>query len=364
MLIDTPSGYSPKGKIIERIDNLTSEEFGEMKQRHSKMGYFSASMTPSLLGIYGSAVETFKNMRSDTPLDFSGNVKVLFGQLAESWVGERASNILEVDIFKEPYILGENNHPWVTATKDFHVVDNPIFSGRWAMEVKTTASWNIRKQLGEHLSQQTASSYYTQCQHQMLVDELDGVLNAVMIIRDDSGLGRAVDAIQNLEKSGNVHYSREMEEIMEDIPHEIRCFVIPRNNETCSGIMEMLSRMREVFLRGEYPSMDGSAATGKVLRSIERSEGLLEADEETYELVNEALELKYKGKQYLDESKRIENELLHKLGSGSGFRWKGMEIFNIKNTESNRIDVINFRNDHPELAEQYTKLVTGTRVSY
>ena len=110
--------------------------------------------------------------------------------------------------------------------------------------------------------------------------------------------------------------------------------------------------------------MDGSAATGRVLRSIERSEGLLDADEETYELVNEALELKYKGKQFLDQSKKIENELLHKLGSGSGFRWKGMEIFNIKNIESNRLDVISFRNDHPELAEQYTKLVSGTRVSY
>lgn len=86
MLIETPKDYAPRGIKIAKIDDMSSEEFTETKEKFSKMGHFSASSTPGLLGLYGGPDRVFKQMRgwmlltSHLPRSDSGNSLSLMSQ--------------------------------------------------------------------------------------------------------------------------------------------------------------------------------------------------------------------------------------------------------------------------------------------
>ena len=71
MLIPTPEDFSPRGEIIASTVDLSPEEFSNLKQKYSRMGYFSASQSPGLLGIYSSATQVFDDMRREDPKDLS-----------------------------------------------------------------------------------------------------------------------------------------------------------------------------------------------------------------------------------------------------------------------------------------------------
>ena len=348
MLVVTPNDYTPVGVKIAKIDGMSSSDFSDLKKKYSKMGHFSASQTPALLGMYGGASSVFRQMRGEEVVDFT-KPKIRFGQLAESWVANHASNMLEVDVFKEPWMLGSNQHLWVTATKDFHLADNPYFTGRWGMEVKTTSSWGIRKKLGDHLSEKTAPSYYIQSQHQMYVDELDGVINPVMIIHDESAIPWAVDGMENGEP---------MDEIMEEVPHEIRCFVIKRNDETIQEIRTTLIRMREIYLRGDLPPESNGGSNGNFTHSY------VPATQNINDLVIEASDLKERGKALIENAKAIEQEIIKKLDGEGTLTWKGRSIFTVKRVPSSRLDVKSLKADHPDLAEEYTNITYSNRISY
>ena len=354
MLVLTPKDYTPVGVKIAKIDEMSSSEFSDLKSKYSKMGHFSASQTPALLGMYGGAQSVFRQMRGEEVVDFT-KPKIRFGQLAESWVANQASNMLEVDVFKEPWMLGSNQHLWVTATKDFHMANNPYFTGRWGMEVKTTSSWGIRKKLGDHLSEKTAPSYYIQSQHQMYVDELDGVINPVMIIHDESAIPWAVDGMENGEPE---------DEIMEEVPHEIRCFVIKRNDETIQEIRTTLIRMREIYLRGDMPPDKNGNSTAKASVNGYSDHSYVPATQNINELVAEASDLKERGRTLIDKAKAIEQEVVKKLDGNGTLTWRGRNIFSVKQVSSSRLDVKNFRADHPALAEEYTNITYSNRISY
>ena len=349
MLVKTPDSYTPKGIKVAQVDAMSPEEFTQAKKKFSKMGHFSASMTPSLLGLYKGPQSVFKQMRGEEVVDFT-NPKIRFGQLAEDYVAEMASRMLDIDVFKEPWMLGSNQHSWITATKDFHVADNPYYEGRWGMEVKTTSSWGIRKQLGAHLSKDTSSGYYIQSQHQMYVDELDGVINPVMIITDPSALSWAVNEIE----SGLDDFNA----VVEEIPHEIRCYIINRDAVFIEEMEKTLIRMREIYLRGDMPTMDGGD------RADDPSHKTVTACADLFARIQTAAEKRDRGRALIEESKLIEQDVLKRLNGNGAITWKGSEVFSVKTINSQRLDVKMLRNDHPDLAEKYTVSSYSKRVNY
>ena len=162
MLIPTPEDFSPRGEIIASTVDLSPEEFSDLKQKYSRMGYFSASQSPGLLGIYSSATQVFDDMRREEPKDLSKSKswdKIRFGNLVENWIGDLASRMIGIDVFNDPYMLGNRQHPWICCNKDFHVVENDKYPGRWAMETKSTSNWQIRKKLGTSGTEDTVPQY-------------------------------------------------------------------------------------------------------------------------------------------------------------------------------------------------------------
>jgi hypothetical protein len=349
MLIETPKSYTPRGIKVAKVDVMSPEEFTQAKWKFSKMGHFSASMTPSLLGLYKGPQSVFKQMRGEEVVDFS-NPKIRFGQLAEDWVADMASKMLDIDVFKEPWMLGSTKHSWITATKDFHISDNPYYEGRWGMEVKTTSSWGIRKKLGRHLSEDTAPSYYIQSQHQMYVDELDGVINPVMIIQDASALSWAINEIEE----GLEDFST----VVEEVPHEIRCYVIHRDAKFIEDMEKTLIQMREIYLRGDMPSSDIATPT------IDTDSKSVSADADLYGRIQSAVEKRERGRALIEEAKTIELDVLKGLDGNGVVTWRGAEIFSVKTFNSQRLNVKLLREELPSVAEEYTITTSSQRVNY
>jgi len=330
---------------------MNSDEFSEMKVKYGKMGHFSASLTPSLMGLYGSPLKVFEQMRSGDWGDLSAIPAVRFGSLMESWVGDKASQIMDLDVFKCPYYLGSRLHgTWLTCSKDFHVATH---KERWAMECKTTSSFGVKRQLGSHLSSDTSLAYEAQCQHQMLVDELDGVFNAVLILGDRTHVSNAVRYLED---------GIPPDEIMQDIPHEIRVFIVKRDNKAISEIKDYLTKCREMFVSGGSPPADPSKYLSTFLKDKDRNGLFVEADERTENKIERIFKLKKDSKDLAEEAKYIENDLMKELGEASGYTFQGQRRFEVKRIEANRFDSTRFKKDHPSLAEEYNKVTQSNQV--
>ena len=358
MLIPTPKDFTPKGEVLADTQDMKPEEFSEMKQKYSRMGYFSASQSPALLGVYSSAPQVFEEMRQEQPKDLSQSKswdKIVFGRLIENWIGNYASEMIEVDVFNDPYMLGNKQHSWICCNKDFHLVENDTYPGRWAMETKSTSNWQVRKELGVSGSEHTVAQYYIQMQHQMFVDELDGCINPVLIIKDPSTLPMAIDAITGGET---------VEYVMSDVPHYMNWYVVKRDEEFISELRDHLIRMREIFHQGGQPPTDGSDATSKVLRNKERSGGMALADEEIMEMIDKIKIKKDQIKTEQESVKEIENKLLSKLGEHEGYQYEGNPVMSVKQVNSTRFNSTQFKKEHPELAKEYNQLSTYTKVEY
>ena len=362
MILSTPKDYKPNGVILENILELKDETFGEMKQRYSKQGYFSASTTPTLLGLYGSAYEVFDNMRADTPLDLSHNPKVRFGNVIEEWIAETASNLMNVDVFFDPYMIGNKDDPWICCNKDYHV-SSVMGHHKWAMECKSTSSWAIIKKLGEDGSEDTAEGYYLQCQHQMLCDDLEGVFNPVLIIKESKYINVALDLIESGEDPNLV---------MEDIPWEMRVFRVKRNEEVIGKIKNHLGSLRKIFLDGGNPTVDSSDATTKVLKNKERSGDWVDVDSSKSKTIVSMFiddifairEKRSKAKSLSDEAKALENKLLEALGDHCGISIDGRAEMEVKKVTQTRFDTSRFKKEEPELYVKYNKDVISNRIKY
>ena len=238
-IIPVPENYTPKAEILYQTSKLSSKEFSEKKVEWGKAGHFSASLTPSLMGLYGSPLKVFEQMRTGQWDDLSQVASVQFGQLMEEWVAEKACEMLKADAFKCPYYLGARSGTWLTCSKIFIWLTNLKEGGRW--NAKRPQALERRKQLGSHLSSDTSLAYETQCQHQMLVDELDGVYNAVLCLENRHPIPNAVRHLQD---------GIPADEIMREIPHELKIFVIRRNEEAITQIRNYLVKCRELFVAG------------------------------------------------------------------------------------------------------------------
>ena len=296
-------------------------------------------------------------MRSGRWEDLSSNPSVQFGSLMEEWVAGKGSEMVNSNFFKCPYYLGWRKSPWITCSKDFHV-DSP--DERWGVEVKTTSSYGIKKQLGENLSSDTALSYRIQMQHQMLVDELDGCYNPVLVLKD---IG---DRITTLKRA--VQWIREdgvpIDEIMRDIPHEVKIFEVRRDEDAIREIRNYLTRMRELFVSGGYPPVDGSEKTSQYFRSIDRIETAVTADDKQYGNILKIKKLKGDVAGTQDEIRMLENKLLDGLGEAREYMYNGNKVMEVKRIESNRFDTKTFKAENPELADKYNKVSVSTRISY
>ena len=277
------------------------------------------------MGLYGSPLKVFEQMRTGQWDDLSQVASVQFGQLMEEWVAEKACEMLKADAFKCPYYLGARSGTWLTCSKDFHMADES--EGRWAMECKTTSSFGTKKQLGSHLSSDTSLAYETQCQHQMLVDELDGVYNAVLCLENRHPIPNAVRHLQD---------GIPADEIMREIPHELKIFVIRRNEEAITQIRNYLVKCRELFVAGGSPPADPSDHLSVFLKSKDRNGMFVEADEKIEGKIQRIQSLKKESKQMAEEAKYLENELMKALEDATGYTWEGDKRFEVKQIESNR----------------------------
>ena len=298
-------------------------------------------------------------MRSgEEDLEIGNDPRVRFGLLTEDWLANKASEMIGIDVVKDPNCLGWRGGSWICANKDFDVIPTPKYKGRWAMETKTTSSWGIRKQLGLSGSNQTAMGYALQIHHQMLVDKLDGVINPVMVIEDRGMVERAVVWLEG---------GDDIDEVMKEIPHHIRIFNITESKRTQNEIKQYLTKLREIFLRGDDPPMDGSDNTSKYLRSkyVDRKDEWLVADTQTKVLINDIK----KKKEELDFMKKDitekENTILAQLGDNKGYSDdEGENLMWITKGKTTRVDSARLKEDRPELYEEFLKTSSFNRVHY
>lgn len=295
-------------------------------------------------------------MRTGEWEDLSSNPAVQFGSLMESWIADQASRMINVNVFKCPYYLGWKHGGWLTCSKDFHVYD-PLDEGgeRWAMECKSTSSYGTKKVLGSHLSPDTAPAYAIQCYHQMIVDELDGVYNPVLMIESPAHVKHAVPYLVAGEDPS---------EIMKEIPHELRVFVIKRDKVACDAIIEYLTKCRELFTAGGSPPSDSSEVLNTFMRGRNRNGLMVEADERTLSKIARIKQLKKESKQLSEEAQYIESELLRALGESSGYTYEGAPQMQVKQRESTRFDSTRFKTEHPDLASEYMKTIVSNNITY
>ncbi len=293
-------------------------------------------------------------MRTGEWEDLSSNFVVRFGQLVESWIADTASTMIDRYVFKCPYYLGWRNGTWLTCSKDFHVKDDG--SGeRWAMECKSTSSFGTKSKLGRHLSSDTAPAYAIQCYHQMIVDELDGVFNPVLIMENRHPIPNAVSAIES---------GVPVSEVMKEIPWSMRVFVIKRDEEACTQILNYLKRCRELFEAGGSPPSDSSEYLNTFLKSKDRTGEFVEADDKTANKIERIKSLKDQAKGLAEEAKYIESELLRQLDDCSGYTYNGSLRMHVRPQESNRIDTARLKQERPEIAEEFSKVSVSNIIKY
>ena len=110
--------------------------------------------------------QVFDDMRREEPKDLSKSKswdKIRFGNLVENWIGDLASRMIGIDVFNDPYMLGNRQHPWICCNKDFHVVENDKYPGRWPWKQSQHRTGRYEETWDSGLK--ILSQYYIQMQH-------------------------------------------------------------------------------------------------------------------------------------------------------------------------------------------------------
>ena len=104
----------------------------------------------------------------------------------------------------------------------------------------------------------------------MLVDELDGVFNAILVLENRYHVANAVRYLDD---------GVPPDEIMQDIPHELKILIVNRNDDAIAQIKNYLIKCRELFVAGGSPPADPSSHLSVFLKLKERSGLFVEADD-------------------------------------------------------------------------------------
>lgn len=291
------------GQIIKiPIADMSEEEWREAR-RQSVGGSDAATVLG--LNSYASPYSLWAEKTGAViPEDISQKEAVRLGHVLEPYVAQRFTEITRKKVRRENYILKNSDYPWAHAN-----VDRLVIGEKAGLECKTTSALNLSKfKNGEY-----PANYYCQCMHYLAVTGLERWYLAVLI--------------------GN---------------QEVRLFVIERDEEEITALMDAEQRFWECVERNEAPPVDGSEATAETLCALYSDEGGQVDLTPVCGILREYLALKAEMKALEEKLSAAANGIKEYMGNASRGTYGDISV-SWKNVSSSRFDKKAFLEDNPDV---------------
>lgn len=289
------------GQIIKiPIADMSEEEWREAR-RQSVGGSDAATVLG--LNSYASPYSLWAEKTGAViPEDISQKEAVRLGHVLEPYVAQRFTEITGKKVRRENYILKNADYPWAHAN-----VDRLVIGEKAGLECKTTSALNLSKfKNGEY-----PANYYCQCMHYLAVTGLERWYLAVLI--------------------GN---------------HEVRIFVIERDEDEIQALMEAERRFWALVESGQAPPADGSEATSETLKRLYSDEGDRVDLTPVCGEVRKYMALKAEMKALEEKLNEAANGIKEYMGSASTGTYGDISV-SWKNVSSSRFDKKAFLKDNP-----------------
>lgn len=308
-----------KGKKITDIKKITHEEWLNIRQ-HSIGG----SECAIILGLnkYKSAYTLWAEKLGLIPGQQEDTEVMRQGRDFEDYVAQRFSEITNKKIRKNNYMYRHSDYPFITAN-----IDREIVGENAGLECKTTSIYNKC----DFENGEIPPQYYCQCMHYMAVMGYEKMYLAVLVL------------------SKGFYW-----------------FEINRNECEINALINQEVEFWNTFILGsEIPIIDDSDNTYNTIKQlkINNKENILNNDENKnlndiehilteYNSISEQIK-------YLEKKlKQCKNIILASLDNYSN-GYSNKFIITNKIQESKRFDSTQFKNDNPDLYNQYSKTSTS-----
>lgn len=242
-----------------------------------------------------------------------------WGILLEPLIRQRYCNKTGRSVEIPAHIIEHPELPWCLANPDGITVERDrIFEAK-------TAAWDD-DEWGEEGTADVPDAYALQVQHYMAVTGIS-VADIAVLFRGS----------------------------------QFRIYTVPADPVMQRNLLKLEAEFWDSVQRREPPHpSDGEDA--KLRWPTSRLDGLVYADPDDVEAWEELLDVRRRIAELDEEKKKLELALKKKIADASGIQHEGRPLVTWKNNKNSLgFDMAKFQEDHPELVEQYAKLVKGAR---
>lgn len=290
----------------------------EMRQKH-----IGASESAAVLGLnpYASAYDLWM-VKTGRVKGFEGNEACELGNMIEDGLLDWAAGEIGEKIVKNQYRVHAGGI--LSATHDALSRDDASVG----YEAKTAGllnPWSAKDVWGDAGTDEIPDQYLCQCQHQMLVSNLQVVVVPALI----GGRGRVL-------------------------------YRVARNEVFCNAILEECERFWRENVQRDMPPTDCVPKLESIKRIIRQPDKIVPVDSA---VVKEWLEAKDIEKQAKKLREEREAAMLALIGDAEAAECELGRLL-IKTVESARFDRKAFREVHPELDAEFTKTSMSQRLSW
>ena len=306
-----------QAKKLLNIKNLTIKEWLE---KRNELG-IGGSDVSSIVGInpFKSAVEVWLD-KTGAEIEDEDNRAMYWGRELEDKVAQefakRRSEELgeEVKVWHENHILQHPEYEFMIADIDRRVVGEDAL-----LECKTTVDFN-----NMWTEDNFPDMYMLQVQHYLAVTGYEKAYLAVLIMNK----------------------------------RKFQYYTIERDEELIKLIIENEKDFWYNHVKENVPpEVDGSKASSRLLKKMypeAEEEKKVNLKREDINLIDKRNEFHQIEKKYKKKRKECENKLKNKLQDAELGIYQGEEVVKWKNISSKRMKTKQFRQDHPELYDEYS----------
>ncbi|HMA58955.1 MAG TPA: YqaJ viral recombinase family protein [Halanaerobiales bacterium] len=306
-----------QAKKLFNTKNMTDQEWLE---KRNSLG-IGGSDVSAITGInpFKSAVEVWldktgrSNEKEDNNAMYWG--RELEDKVADEFAKRRSRELdQEVKVWKENHILQHPKYEFMIADIDRRVVGEKAL-----LECKTTVDFN--KLWSE---KEFPDMYMLQVQHYLAV----------------TGYKKAYLAVLIMNRRKFYYYT------------------IKRDEELIDLIIENEKDFWNNYVKKDVPpEVDGSKASSRLLKRMypdADSSKKIDFEKEDLDLIEKRNEYHEIEKKYKKKRKKCENKIKNKLQEAEAGVYQGEEVVKWKNISSRRVKTKKFREDHPELYNEYS----------
>lgn len=306
---------------LVNTNNITHNDWLEFRQKG-----IGGSDVGSILGLnqYKSQVELWlEKTNKKESSDLSDNEKVYWGNVQEETIGKEFSLRTGLNVRRNNHILQSKQYPFMLANIDFQGTDKD--GNRFVLECKTASEYLKSSWIGENIP----FSYELQVLHYLIVTGYDYGYIAVLI-------------------GGNHFVYKKIE----------------RDSEVEKTIIEAESNFwNNYIIANQMPPIDGSDACSNIIDTLypeakhDTSIDLFNLKDQTFQKRAELLEQK---KNIETQIKEIDNIIKNEMGDNESAFCNDYKI-SWKNVSTNRFNSKKFKEDYPDLYEQYINQTNSRR---